>query len=78
MKKPNEAKSQQQVQSLSEEQLQSLREQCQSSLLAYAQWIVEPLGSFKVKPFHEKICDALEQVLIGKKRNLIITMPPRT
>lgn len=63
---------------LTEQQLSDLRLQCRSSLISYMQWIVEPLGSFKVKPFHEEICDALEEVMVGKTKNLIITMPPRT
>ena len=63
---------------MNEEQLNELRASCRADLLSYAQWIVEPLGSFKVKPFHEQICQKLEEVMIGKTRNLIITMPPRT
>ena len=63
---------------MTEQQLSDLRLQCRSSLISYMQWIVEPLGSFKVKPFHEQICDALEEVMVGKTKNLIITMPPRT
>ena len=63
---------------LSEENLKELRIQCKTNLLSYAQWIFEPFGSFAVKPFHEDICNALEEVMIGKTKNLIITMPPRT
>ena len=63
---------------LSGEQLDQLRIQCKTSLLSYAQRIFEPFGSFAVKPFHEDICNALEEVMIGKTKNLIITMPPRT
>lgn len=52
--------------------------QCKTSLLSYAQRIFEPFWTFSVKPFHEDICNALEEVFIGKTKNLIITMPPRT
>lgn len=63
---------------LTQEELDQLRIQCKTNLLSYAQWIFEPFGSFAVKPFHEDICNALEEVFIGKTKNLIITMPPRT
>lgn len=63
---------------MTDEQMKQLRTLCKTNLLSYAQWVFEPFGSFAVKPFHEEICNALEEVFIGKTKNLIITMPPRT
>ncbi len=58
----------------------ALKQWCESSLINFVKYIFKEVNGrpFQVKPFHIKICNALERAHKGEIRRLIINIPPRT
>ena len=52
---------------------------CRADLLAFTCEMFQARKGepFAIAPHHERICHALERVVIGKTRRLIINIPPR-